>query len=59
MDATPDRAPATSPAGAQPYPEAAAISVACHLGLCQGSNPGWGLTECGHDDECACECHHA
>lgn len=40
-------------------PEDAAISVACHLGLCQGSNPGYDLTECDYDDECACECHHA
>jgi hypothetical protein len=47
----PDRAPATSPAGAQ------GVSVACALGLCAGSNPSYGLSECDYDDDCTCTCH--
>ena len=35
------------------------ICSGMQYGLCQGSNPGYDLTECDYDDECACECHHA
>jgi hypothetical protein len=38
-------------------PDPASVAVACHLGLCQGSSPAYGLTECDYDEDCACICH--